>query len=237
MVFSACLSRFLSFLSAVLSSPSVSSFSLLLLPLFCRTSLTRSRWLQRFAPQPVLPAPWRPTSTRTSTSLRASCLARSLLAGPRLLPFGGALPKRRGNAGSDSELPQHQNTFIQVRWVCVFAYSLSFSLPLTLTLSLFHTLTLRNLSDSPSTQPHARFLPSLFSHGSSPFLLPPLLRLRLRLLFLFVLSSSSLSFLLPLRNSFLLFFTSASSSRCLSSWSSSSPLFPPRLTHAGSSSR
>ena len=35
---------------------------LALLPLFCRTSLTRSRWLQPFAPQPVLPAPWRPTS-------------------------------------------------------------------------------------------------------------------------------------------------------------------------------
>ena len=71
-------------------SPSASSFSLLFLPLFLfRTSLTRSRWLQRFALQPVLPAPWRPTSTRTSTSLRASCQAHSLLAGPRLLPFGG----------------------------------------------------------------------------------------------------------------------------------------------------
>ena len=55
---------------------------------FFRTSHTCSRWLQRIAPQPVLPEPWRPTSTRTSTSLWASCQARSLLAGPRLLPFG-----------------------------------------------------------------------------------------------------------------------------------------------------
>ena len=88
MAFTTCFSRFL-FFSAILLSPSVSSFSLLLLPRFFRTSHTCSRWLQRFAPQPVLPAPWRPTSTRTSTSLRASCQARSLRAGPRLLPFGG----------------------------------------------------------------------------------------------------------------------------------------------------
>ena len=88
LAFATCLSRFF-FLSAMLLSPSVSSFSLLLLTFFCRTSLTRSRWLQPFAPQPVLPAPLRPTSMRTSTSLRASCQARSLLAGPRFLPFGG----------------------------------------------------------------------------------------------------------------------------------------------------
>ena len=108
-------SRFL-FLSAVLLSPSVSFCLPLASPsVFFRTSHTRSRWLQRFAPLPVLPAPWRPTSTRTSTSLRASCQARSLLAGSTPLAVWGALPKRRGNAGSDSELPHHLNTFLEVR--------------------------------------------------------------------------------------------------------------------------
>ena len=57
------------------------------------------------------------------------------------------------------------------------------------------------------------------------------------LFFVFVFAfSSSLSFLLPLCTSFLLFFfTSASSSVCLSSQSSSSHLCPPLLIHVGSS--
>ena len=189
MVCSTCLSRVLSFLSAILPSPSVSSFSLLLLPLFCRTSLTRSRWLQRFAPQPVLPAPWRPTSTRTSTSLRASCQARSLLAGPHLLPFGGLCQRGVETQAATPSCPITRNTFLEVRWVCVFAYSLSLSLTLS---AQFVRLSLHTT---------ARAFPALSPLSRSPLLLPPSsIRLRLRLLlslylffFLFVLPSSSSS--------------------------------------------
>ena len=46
------------------------------------------------------------------------------------LAVWGALPKRRGNAGSDSELPYHMNTFLEVRWDCVSLPSLlSHALP------------------------------------------------------------------------------------------------------------
>ena len=98
--------------------------------------------------------------------------------------LGGALPKRRGNAGSDSELPYHQNSFLEVRWICVFASSHS-----------------RCLSPRLSTT----VPPRACTHVT--FLLPPPRRLRLRptlplcllLVFFVPLSSSSSSRpLLPL---------------------------------------
>ena len=95
--------------------------------------------------------------------------------------------------------------------------------------SLSHSHSLRNLSDSPSTQPNARFVPSLSSLALPLLLLAPLLRLRLRLLFLFVLSSSSLYFLPPLLLH-LRFFFSVSFFLVVVSL-----LFSPQLTHAGSS--
>ena len=114
------------------------------------------------------------------------------------LAVWGALPKRRGNAGSDSVLPYHLNTFLEVRWVCVFAYSLSLTLTLSLSVQLIRL----------SLHATGRAFPALSPLSRSPFFS--------LLLFVFVFaSSSSLSYLLPLRNSFLLFFfTSASSSWC-----------------------
>ena len=112
--------------------------------------------------------------------------------GSTLLAVWGALPKRRGNAGSDSELPYHQNTFIEVRWVCVFASSLS------LTLSL--TLSAQSIRLSLRTTERAFRALSLSWLTLPLLLLAPLLRLRLRILlldylifFLFVLPSSSSS--------------------------------------------
>ena len=110
------------------------------------------------------------------------------------LAVWGALPKRRGNAGSDSELSYHQNTFLKVRWVCVFASTLSPTLTLTLTLTLALALTLSLCATHPTVPPRARTHIScpLTSLTLSPLFLPPsLLRLRLRCVFLFVLSSSS----------------------------------------------
>ena len=98
----------------------------------------------------------------------------------------GGFAKWRGNVGSDSELPYDQNRGALGLRLCV------------LSLSHSHSHSLRNLSDSPSTQPNARFVPSLSTLALPLLLLSPLLRLRLRLLFLFILSSSSLCFLPPL---------------------------------------
>ena len=154
---------------------------------FCRTSHTRSRWLQRIAPQPVLPEPWRPTSTRTSTSLRASCQARSLLAGPRLLPFGGLC--QRG-VETQAVTPSYPLTRTPSSRCVRFASLRLLSLALSPSLSLSLSLSLRNLSDSPSARTHAQFLPSHLSHAVSFFSL---------LLFVCVFAlSSSLSYLLPL---------------------------------------
>ena len=200
MVFSTCFHAFSSSRLFFTLSLSFSFLPLASPSFFFRTSLARSRWLQRFAPQAVVPAPCRPTSTRTSTSLRASCQAAR--GSTPLACCWGALPKRRGNAGSDSELPYHLNTFFEARWVCVFASSLSLALTLalalTLTLTLTFTLTLTlTLTLSPTVPPRARTRIScpLTSLTLSLLLLPPLLLLRLRLLLLFVLSSSSLYFL------------------------------------------
>ena len=174
-------------------------------------------------PSPVLPAPWRPTSMRTSTSLRASCQARSLLAGPRFLPFGGLCQRGVETQAVTPSCPITRTPSSR----CAGFASLC---PLSLSLSLTHTL----CAIYPTLPPHNR------TRVSCP--LSPLWRslsFFSLLFFVFVFAfafSSSLSFLLPLCTSILLFFfTSASSSRCLSSWSSSSPLFPPQLTHAGSS--
>ena len=127
------------------------------------------------------------------------------------LAVWGPLPKRRGNAGSDSELPYHLNTFIEARWDCVFASTLALALTLTLTLTL--TLCLCLCATYPTVPPHARTRIScpLTSLTLSPILpLPHLLRLRLRFLLLFVLSYSSV-YLFPLllhfRFFFLLFFS------------------------------
>ena len=57
------------------------------------------------APAPAA-TPCLSVTTRPSTP---RCQARSLPSGPRLLPFWELLPKRRGNARSDSELPFHLN--------------------------------------------------------------------------------------------------------------------------------
>ena len=119
--------------------------------------------------------------------------------GSTLLAVWGALPKRRGNASSDSELPYHQNTFIEVRWVCVFASSL------TLTLTLTHTLCAINPTLPSHNRTRVSCPPSPLSRSLSFFSL-------LFFVFVFAFSSSS-SYLLPLCTSFLLlFFTPASSS-------------------------
>ena len=104
---------------------------------FLRTSLTKSRWLQRFAPRRPCP---RPASTRTSTSLRASCQARSLPVGLRLLPFGGLCQRGVEMQVATPSCPM--NTLLKVRWLCVTAPSLSMSLSPS-----FH--------DCPSTRTHA----------------------------------------------------------------------------------
>ena len=93
-----------------------------------------------------------------------------------------SLPKKRGNARSDSELPNHLNTFLEVRWDCV---------PHSRSHSHSHSLSLCNLSDCPSARTHAHFLPSLLSHALSFF------SLLLFFVFVFAFSSSS-SYLLPL---------------------------------------
>ena len=206
MAFSTCFSRSL-FLSAILLYPSVSSFSLLLLPLF----FPNVACALAVAPAPCAPARVAramASDFHANLNVAGSVVSGTLTAcGSTPLAVWGALPKRRGNAGSDSELPCHMNTVIEVRWVCIFAYS--------------HSLSLCNLSDPPSTQPDARFLPSLLSHALPFFSL-------LFFVFFFAFSSSS-SYLLLLCTSFVLFFfTSASSSWFFSSWlSSPSPLFPP----------
>ena len=143
---------------------------------------------------------------RANLNVAAGVVSGTLTAcGSTPLAVWGALPKRRGNAGSDSELPYHLNTFLEVRWVCVFASTLSHP-PLALTVSL------SLCAAHPTLPPHARTRISspLTSLTLSPILLPPLLRHRLRLLILFVLSSSSLYFfpllLLHLCFFFLVFF-------------------------------
>ena len=177
-------------LSQCLLSPTCFSF-------FFRTSLTRSRWHERFAPQRSCPRHdgrlLREPLRRCGRRVRhAHCLQFHASCGL------GALPKRRGNEGSDFELPHDQNTLLEVRWTCV-------SRPLFLSLCDVFAY-------CPSTRTHARAFPCLFSS-----LLPPF-RLRLRLLFLVVFCCSSLYLNLPLLHlRFLLL--------CFSS-SSSSPLPP-----------
>ena len=118
--------------------------------------------------------------------------------GSTLFAVWGALPKRRGNAGSDSELPHHLNTFLEVRWDCVFASALTLALSPSLSLSV----QLLRLSLHATGRAFPAISPLLF-------------------VFAFAFSSSS-SYLLPLCTSFLFFFTSASSSCCFSSLLSSS---------------
>ena len=221
MDFSTCLSRFLSLLLAILPSPSVSSFSLASPSLLPNVA-------DALAVAPALCAPARVARAMASdfhanVNVAAGVVSGTLTAcGSTLLAVWGALPKRRGNAGSDPELSYHQNTFFEVRWVCVFSHPRSRSPTLTLLSAQLVRLSLRaHARTFPAHSPLSRCLPFLSL-----------------LFFVFVFALfSSLSYLLPLRNSFLLlfFFTSASSSLCFSSLSSSSHLFPPSLIHVGSS--
>ena len=247
MAFTTCFSRFL-FLSAIILSHSVSSFSLLLLPLFFPNVV------HALAVAPALCTPARVARAMASDfhanlNVAAAVVSGTLTAcGSTPFAVWGALPKRRGNAGSDSELSYHWNTFLEVRWDCV-SRSRSRSLTLTLTLTLPLSLSL-SLSHSPSlslslshslTLPAQRVRLSLRAHARTFPALSPLSRspsFFSLLFFVFVFAlSSSLSYFLLLRNSFLLFFfTSGSSSLCFSSLlSSSSHLFPPKLMHVGSS--
>ena len=160
---------------------------------------------------------------RTSTSLRASCQARSLLAGPRLLPFGWLCQRGVETQAATPSCPITRTP--SSRWGCVFASSLSLSHShshtpsLALALPPSHSLCATYVTLPPRAR--TRNSCPLSSLTLSPFLL------LLFFVFVFAFSSSS-SYLLPLRNSFLLFFfTSASSSLCFSSLLSSSHLFPP----------
>ena len=195
MAFSTCFSRSL-FLSAILLYPSVSSFSLLLLPLF----FPNVACALAVAPAPCAPvrvARAMAADFHANLNVAVGVVSGTLPAcGSTPLAVWGALPKRRGNAGSDSELPYHSNTFLEVRWDCALSHPHSLTLTLTLTLTLSLSLSLRNLSDCPSARTHAQFLPSHLSHAvslSSP-------------------SSSSSSFSLPLRLIFFFFVLPSSSS-------------------------
>ena len=201
MAFTTCFSRFL-FLSAILLSPSVSFFLPLTSPsLFPNVAYVLAVATALCAPARVARAI--ASDFHANLDVAAGVVSGTLTAcGSTPLAVWGALPKRRGNAGSDSELPYHMNTFLKVRWVCVFASTLSLLLTLTLSAQLIR-LYLRA---------HARTFPALSPLSRSV----PFFSLLLFFVFVFALSSS-LSYLLPLRNSFLLFFTSASSSRCFSS--------------------
>ena len=241
--FTTCFSRFL-FLSAILLSPSVSSFSLLLLPRFFRTSHTCSRWLQRFAPQPVLPAPWRPTSTRTSTSLRASCQARSLLAGPRLLPFGGLCQR-----GVETQAVTPSCPITSSRCAGIASLALALALSPSLSLSPSHSLS----RSHSHTHPRSLSLSLAITHSpcaTCPTVPPrarthiscPLTSLTLSLPFFSLLfASSSSSLCLPLCLIFFLHVILSSSSSppllllCVFLLWSSSHLFPLWLIHVGSS--
>ena len=177
--------------SSLSLSPSASSFSLLLLPLFfpnIADALTEA---------PALCAPARVARAMASDfhanlNFAAGVVSGALTAcGSTPLAAWGALPKRRGNAGSDSELPYHLNTFLEVRWVCVFASALALALALSLALSPSLSLS----ATHPTLPPHAR---TRISSPLTYLTLSPLLLVRLLLRLAF---SSSLSYLLPLCSS------------------------------------
>ena len=221
MAFSTLFSRFL-FLSAFL-------LSLPRLPLFpsCFSLFFFPNVAHALAVAPALCAPARVARAMASDfhanlNVAAVVVSGTLTAcGSTPLAVWGALPKRRGNAGSDSDLPYHLNTFLEARWDCVFAsaLALALALALTLTLTLTHSLSLCNLSDCPSARAHAHFLPSHLSHAlsnsspSSSSLSSSSLSAPLSLIFflcvLFFSSSSSLPLLLLgvflVTSSFLLF--------------------------------
>ena len=168
------------------------SLSFLFLPLASPSFLPNVT--DALAVAPALCAPARVARAMASDfhanlNVAAGVVSGTLTAcGSAPLAVWGALPKRRGNAGSDSELPYHQNTFIQVRWVCVFAYSLSLTHSLCAICPTLppHNRTrvscpLSSLTLSPSS-------PSFF-YSSSSSSSPPLYLF----CFLFVLPSSSSS--------------------------------------------
>ena len=181
------------------------SLSFLFLPLASPSFLPNVA--DALAVAPALCAPARVARAMASDfhanlNVAAGVVSGTLTAcGSTPLAVWGALPKRRGNAGSDSELPYHLNTFLEVRWVCVFASSLSFSLPLTLTHTSPSRLSLSVQLLRLSLRTHARAFPALSplsrslsffslllsSSSSSPS--PPLCLI----FFLFVLPSSSSS--------------------------------------------
>ena len=205
-------SIFNGFLRPFFSLPQFFAFSLLFLLLFPNIA-------GALAVAPVLCAPASVARAMASdfhanVNVAANVVSGTLTACGSTPLAVWALPKRRGNAGSDSERPSYLDTFLEVRWVYVFAPSLSHPVRDT----------------CPTVPPRARARVCLPSLLSLSFLLPLVLhlfplRLRVRLLLPFVFSSSSfgISFL------FLFFSTSASSSRVFSSSSSSYPLSPPVL--------
>ena len=173
-------------------SPSVSSSSLLLLPLFFFPNVA---YVLAVAPAHCAPARVAramASDFHANLNVAAGVVSGTLTAcGSTPLAVWVSLPKKRGNARSDSELPNHLNTFLEVRWDCV---------PHSRSHSHSHSLSLCNLSDCPSARTHAHFLPSLLSHALSPSshsssssssssLAPPLCLI----FFLFVLPSSSSS--------------------------------------------
>ena len=137
------------------------------------------------------------------------------------LAVWGALPKRRGNAGSDSELPYYLNTFLEARWglrLCVHSLTPTLSLSLSHSHSHSHShlaLTLTHFTLSLSVQLVRVFLRTRARAFRALLPLSRSLTFFSLLFFVIVFAcSSSLSYLLPLCTSFLFFFTSASSSCC-----------------------
>ena len=169
------------------------SLSFLFLPLASPSVFPNVAYVLAVAP--ALCAPARVARAMASDfhanlNVAAGVVSGTLTAcGSTPLAVWGALPKRRGNAGSDSELSYLLNTFLEVRWDCVSTLALALTLSLALSLSLTHS----PCATCPTVPPRARTHIScpLTSLTLSLLLLPPLLRLRLRFVFLFVLSSSS----------------------------------------------
>ena len=164
------------------------SLSFLFLPLASLSLLPNVA--DALAVAPALCAPARVARAMASDfhanlNVAAGVVSGTLTAcGSAPLAVWGALPKRRGNAGSDSELPSPEHLhpgFASLR-----------------TLSLTHSL----CAICPTLPPHNRTRVSCpLSFLTAPLLLlpPPRLRLRLRLrlnlLLLFIFSASSLYFL------------------------------------------
>ena len=168
--FSTCFSRFL-FLSAILLSPSVSSFSFLLLPLFFPNVA------DALAVAPALCAPARVARAMASDFHANVNVAAGVVSGT--LTACGSTPlavwegfakeawKRRQGLRAALSLEHLPRGALGLR-LCVLSLSRSLALALALTLALALALSLCNLSYCPSARTHAHFLPSHLSHALSP---------------------------------------------------------------------